>query len=53
MFRRGRSYSPHDCASRQGEDAPLRPWERWVKLAHLLLLAGVLVLAMAASDWRP
>jgi hypothetical protein len=36
--------------SKQLRNLPLRPWERWVTLAHLLLLAGVLVLAMAMGD---
>jgi hypothetical protein len=39
--------------SKQLRNVSLRPWERWLTLAHLLLLAGVLVLAMAAGDWGP
>jgi hypothetical protein len=36
---------------KQLRNLPLRPWEHWVTLAHLLLLVGVLVLAMAMGDW--
>ena len=39
--------------SKQLRNRPLRLWERWVTLAHLLLLVGVLVLAMAMGDWGP
>jgi hypothetical protein len=39
--------------SKQLRNLPLRPWERSVTLAHLLVLAGVLGLAMAAGDWGP
>jgi hypothetical protein len=39
--------------SKQLRNVPLRPWERWVTLAHLLVLATVLVAAMAMGDWGP
>jgi hypothetical protein len=39
--------------SKQLRNQSLRPWERWVALAHLLVLAGVLVLAMALGEWGP
>jgi hypothetical protein len=36
---------------KQSRGLPLRTWERRVTLAHLLALALVLGLAMAAGDW--
>jgi hypothetical protein len=36
---------------KQSRGEALRPWERRVTLAHLLALALVLGLAMAAGDW--
>jgi hypothetical protein len=36
---------------KQSRGEALRPWERRVTLAHLLALALVLGLAMAAADW--
>src|SRR5258708_5251698 len=39
--------------SKQLRGGTLQAWERWLTLAHLLLLAVVLALAMAAGDWGP
>ena len=39
--------------SKQLRNVSLRPWERWVTLAHLLVLAAVLGVAMALGDWGP
>jgi hypothetical protein len=38
---------------KQSRGEPLRPWERRVTLAHLFILAVVLVVAMVAGDWGP
>jgi hypothetical protein len=38
---------------KQSRGEALRPWERRVTLAHLFLLAAVLVATMVAGDWGP
>jgi hypothetical protein len=37
---------------KQSRGLPLRTWERWLTMAHLLALALVLGLAMAGWQWR-